>query len=72
MDQSYYKSKLYKKSLSNKITNTIFEDLVKVTCHPAQHPANYLTIDELKDHPYLNLVKKELYDIKIECFFMLN
>ncbi len=60
MDQPYYKSIHHKRLLAKSVKNTIFEELIKVTCHPIRHPKNYMSDVELVDHPYLNLSKIEL------------
>ncbi len=60
MNQPFYKSKIYKKSLTKNITHAIFDELVQITCHPIRHPINYMNTHEVIDHPYSNLTQLEL------------
>ncbi len=64
MDQPYYRSKYYNKFLVKKIVNVIFNDLIKIACHPSRHPANYM--DDMRNHPYVNLSSIEIMDLFID------
>ncbi len=60
MNQPYYISNKYKKELSKLASNTILEELITISCHPSQHPANYLSTDDFIDHPLTDMTKLEL------------
>ncbi len=63
MNQPYYKSSDYKKHLANQLANMIFEELIAITCNPRRHPANYMPICDLLDHPFGDLTQTSLNEI---------
>ncbi len=62
MNQPYYSSYHHKKHLANQLASAIFEELIAVTCNPRRHPANYMPICELSDHPFGGLCQSTLDD----------
>ncbi len=55
-----YGTETYKRQLAVETSSKIFAKLIAKACHPTRHPANYLPIDELVDHPYKNLTQEDL------------
>ncbi len=51
------------KLFTSKVSNIIFEDLIKNVYHPTRHPKNYLSTDDMVDHPYENLTQRELREL---------
>ncbi len=51
MDQPYYRSKQYGKKLAKELIDTVFDELMMVVHRPQRHPANYMAVCDLVDHP---------------------
>ncbi len=60
MDQPYYRSEHHKRRLAKELIDTVFDELMMVVHRPQRHPANYMAVCDLVDHPLNNVPPDEL------------
>ncbi len=63
MDQPYYNSAAHKEILATHMANAIRDELTSRVCHPSRHPANYIALNDLENHPFMNLTQTEIDEL---------
>lgn len=56
----WFSSNYNRRKLAKKTSNAIKDELENRVFHPSNHPGNYMSIDELKDHPLIHHTPQEV------------